>query len=548
MAPIHPNQNSAIPQEQPRDHLTAIDKRASLSTNQEVKPLLDGISDLTSSTMAALIPEKSTGIANNGTAPLFVQVEEDFFAEEEEEDTLNTVPDNHWKVLVVDDEEEIHTITKLALEDLVFDNRPIAFQKAYSGAQAKQIMGENPDICLVLLDVVMEEDHAGLSVVEYIREELDNYLVRIILRTGQPGMAPEPEVVVKYHINDYKSKAELTYEKLYTSVLTALRSYNDMISLQKANQSLAVEMQQHKQACELIEKKNVAFKKFIPAEFLDRLGRDGVEEVILGDSSNENVAVFFADIRDFTSLMEDMTYEENFRFLNGYLKFIGPIVTEHHGFIDKYIGDSIMALFASRKSNVVRNAIGAAIDMQSILHTYNGYRKKCSYRAISTGIGIHTGSVSLGTVGFEDRMDTTVVGDTVNLASRMEGLTKKYGLDIAIPESDLLKLKNPHDFDVRIVDTVRVVGRKNPVTICEIFNHQAQPRREAKLATMGRYRDGWEAYRQGHWTDAIRLFREVQEKVQEDRALAILVERCEKFQQRPPPEPWEGIIVLNRKK
>lgn len=143
-----------------------------------------------------------------------------------------------WKLLIVDDEEEIHKITEIVLEDFSFEGRKIEFINAYSGREAKEIIKENNDIALILLDVVMEEDNSGLKVIKYIREELKDNIVRIVLRTGQPGQAPEREVIRDYMINDYKQKTDITAKKLYTTVITALRSYQDLNTIKKSKMGL----------------------------------------------------------------------------------------------------------------------------------------------------------------------------------------------------------------------------------------------------------------------------------------------------------------------
>jgi response regulator RpfG family c-di-GMP phosphodiesterase len=139
-----------------------------------------------------------------------------------------------WKVLVVDDEPDVHTVTKLALSRFKLDGRPLAFINAYSGEHAKELLNEETDIAVAFVDVVMESDHAGLELVKWIREELHNQAMRIILRTGQPGQAPEEEVIMNYDINDYKAKAELDSRKLITSVFSALRSYRDILEMEQA--------------------------------------------------------------------------------------------------------------------------------------------------------------------------------------------------------------------------------------------------------------------------------------------------------------------------
>lgn len=149
-----------------------------------------------------------------------------------------------WKVLIVDDEKEVHAVTRLALMELSFEQRGLEFLSAYSRSEAEQIVREHNDIALILLDVVMDTDDAGLKVTDYVRNTLNNRFSRIILRTGQPGQAPERAVVMHYDINDYKAKTELTSQKLYTAVMSALRSYRDIMRVEHQRQQLQQQFDQ----------------------------------------------------------------------------------------------------------------------------------------------------------------------------------------------------------------------------------------------------------------------------------------------------------------
>lgn len=153
---------------------------------------------------------------------------------------LNAGPDSqkNWKVLLVDDEEEVHIVSRLALQDFSFAGRHLEFYSAYSGAEAKQLIREHPDTAIILLDVVMETDDAGLDVARYIRQELGNHFVRIVLRTGQPGLAPERRVLKSYDINDYRAKTELTQDRMFSVIYTALSSYRDLIALARSRHQL----------------------------------------------------------------------------------------------------------------------------------------------------------------------------------------------------------------------------------------------------------------------------------------------------------------------
>lgn len=156
-----------------------------------------------------------------------------------------------WKVLIVDDEESVHTITNTVLNGITFDHRKLEFFSAYSGTQAREMMEAEPDIALILLDVVMEDDNAGLEFVDFVRNELNNKLVRIVLRTGQPGYAPEKEVIDQYDINDYKEKTELTAQKLYTTVITSLRNFKDLKELQ--SQTIPIQKKENSMMYEFSE-------------------------------------------------------------------------------------------------------------------------------------------------------------------------------------------------------------------------------------------------------------------------------------------------------
>ncbi|MCC2683266.1 MAG: hypothetical protein K0R75_165 [Paenibacillaceae bacterium] len=163
------------------------------------------------------------------------------FAEEEEEvGSLQgtNAHQNKWKIIIADDDKEIHRVTSLVLGGFEFEGEQVELISAYSGEETMQLIAEHPDTAIMLLDVVMEEEHSGLNVIRYVREQLKNTLVRIILRTGQPGQAPEKTVIVNYDINDYKEKTELTAQKLFTSVISALRSYRDLKIIEKNKQGL----------------------------------------------------------------------------------------------------------------------------------------------------------------------------------------------------------------------------------------------------------------------------------------------------------------------
>jgi two-component system sensor histidine kinase ChiS len=200
--------------------------------------------------------------------------------------------------------------------------------------------------------------------------------------------------------------------------------------------------------------------------------------VELGDHVQKDLTVLFCDIREFTTLSEKMSPHENFNFLNSYLKRVSPVIKQNEGVIDKYIGDAIMALFSSPE-----NALDASIGMQEALQVYNKHRKSSGFKPIRIGIGLNSGSLMLGTVGEKNRMDTTVISDSVNLASRLEELTKTYKSGILISEETFRGIKNIEKYHYRCLDVLQVKGREKAVRVIEILEGLPKDEYESKIST-----------------------------------------------------------------
>jgi len=216
------------------------------------------------------------------------------------------------------------------------------------------------------------------------------------------------------------------------------------------------------------------------------------------------MSILFSDIRGFTSLSENMTPHENFQFINSYLKVMGPVIRKHHGFIDKYIGDAIMALF----ENDADNALQAAIAMLQALQSYNQERAKTKQPPIQIGIGINKGSLIMGTIGEDDRMESTVIGDAVNLASRLEGLTKQYQVLLLISESTYSSLKTASDFLIREIDHVQVKGKLKTTTIFEVFDADPPEQKKQKLKILPLFQEALALFYEQHYDEAQKLFEE----------------------------------------
>ncbi|MFS8117843.1 MAG: adenylate/guanylate cyclase domain-containing protein [Microcoleus sp.] len=265
-----------------------------------------------------------------------------------------------------------------------------------------------------------------------------------------------------------------------------------------------------------------AYGRFVPHQFLNLLGYDSILDVNLGDQVQEVMSVLFGDIRDFTKLSETMTPQENFNFINAYLSRMEPAITSNNGFIDKYIGDAIMALF----SDCADDAVKAGIAMLHTLTDYNQHRQSVGYIPIQIGIGINSGSLMLGTVGGASRMDSTVISDAVNLASRIEGLTKDYGVPLLISQQTLERLRNPADYAIRIVDKVQVKGKSKYVIVYEVFDADPPEILLAKLANLPVYTEAMFLCDRKEFREAGKLFEECLRTNPIDPVARIYLKRC----------------------
>jgi len=300
---------------------------------------------------------------------------------------------------------------------------------------------------------------------------------------------------------------------------------------------------EEKKAKEYLQKLNYTYHKFVPKQFIEFLGKKDITEIQLGDQISKEMSVLFTDIRSFTTLSEAMTSEENFKFINSYLKRVAPQIIKNNGFIDKYIGDAIMALFPYQ----AKNAVDAAIQMLEELYIYNQHRKSRNYKPISIGVGINTGNLTLGIVGDKDRMEGTVISDTVNLASRIEGLTKMYGASILISEITFQKLEDFSHYAFRIVDTVKVKGKNQFVTVIEILNGNSQKIIDLKLSTKRDFEFGIALYQEKDFSEAVKCFRKVLVKDPKDKAAELYLKRSEYHEIHGISPDWEGIETLESK-
>ena len=293
------------------------------------------------------------------------------------------------------------------------------------------------------------------------------------------------------------------------------------------------------------EKKKVrgAFQYYLTASVVNEILKDPSKLKLGGDK--KNLSVMFSDIRGFTSISEKLTPEELVQLLNEYLTAMTDIVFKYDGLLDKYIGDAIMAVFGApldqpdHASRACRTAIEMMTELQRL-------RKKWAAEGrpdVNIGVGINTGDMVVGNMGSQMRFDYTVMGDSVNLASRLEGTNKEYGTNIIISEFTHEQIKD--EFFCRELDAVQVKGKKLPVRIFELFGDRKDAGQWQEF--VGRFETGLADYRAGRWDGAIAAFRGVLEVRPEDYPARLYIERCEALKEHPPEGAWDGVFTMKTK-
>jgi adenylate cyclase len=265
--------------------------------------------------------------------------------------------------------------------------------------------------------------------------------------------------------------------------------------------------------------------RFVPRNLIDFLGKTDIQDVELGDQVEKSMSVVFTDIRDFTSLSESMTPQQTFNMINSYFSVMNPVVTAHHGIIDKYMGDAIMALFP----NQADDALSGALSMLSRLDEYNAGRERASYAAIRIGIGVNTGLLMLGVIGGANRMEGTVISHAVNLASRLQTLTKTYGTPLLISEHTLYSLSEPENYLVRHLGRVKVAYKTHPEPIYEVYNHDAPHVRDQKSRTLRKFEEALARYHTRDAQRALPMLEEIVRDNPEDIPARVYLQRCKDF-------------------
>jgi two-component system sensor histidine kinase ChiS len=407
-------------------------------------------------------------------------------------------------ILVVDDEpvnvQALVNFLSLAKYNVV---------TASTGAEALDYLASDGPCDLVLLDVMMPRQ-SGFEVCQRIREHHSPADLPVILLTAKNRVS---DLVSGFGAgaNDYLTKPFSSDE--------LLARVNVHLELAKISDSYA---------------------RFVPRQFLEQLGKERIIDVALGDQVQRVMTVLFADIRGFTRMAESLSPEQTFRFVNEYLGAMEPAITAHGGVIDKYVGDAIMALFPGPPDEAVR----AALEMFSRLDGFNRGRGGRGEPRVQIGVGIHTGNLMLGTVGARQRMDTTVISDAVNLAARVENLTKTYRVPIILTGDTRDALNDPSAIGLRRIDRVLVEGKSQPVVLYEVLDADQPDARHAKHRTHAAFESGLAAYESLDFADAVVHFERVLSASKSDSVAELLLERARRFAADPETAPREPATPM----
>ena len=441
-------------------------------------------------------------------------------------------------ILLVDDNP-----TNLQLLFETLDGRGYKLLIAKDGKTALSIARKaNPH--LILLDIMMPKID-GYEVCRQLKADPATEEIPVIFLSALTDTKDKVQGLDLGAV-DYVTKP-FQPDEVIARVNTHLTIYRLKIALDQKNKELqdANELLEErvKRRTAQLEELNIAYQRFVPREFLNLLAKESILDVILGDQTAQQMTVMFSDIRGWTSLSEEMTAQESFNFINAFLNRVSPVINAHRGFIDNFQGDGMMALFPETADDAVQ----AAIAMHAAVSEYNKDRKKKGFQPIGIGVGLHIGDLMLGIIGHEQRMQGTVVADAVNLASRLEGLTRVYGSSISISEPTLSQLKDPDKYKHRFVDRVQVKGKKDPVSVHEVFDSDPQPVVKLKEQTKDDFEQGLCLYYDRKFSEASVQFNQVLEKHPEDRAARIYLKRSANYMVNGVPDNWTGVEILTNK-
>ncbi|UOG49039.1 adenylate/guanylate cyclase domain-containing protein [Leptospira noguchii] len=291
---------------------------------------------------------------------------------------------------------------------------------------------------------------------------------------------------------------------------------------------------------ESLKKINSSYKLFVPKELLKILNKHDILDIKLGDIAEEEMSLLYNEIRTFSDFSEKITGKENFEFINSFLGKVGPVIRKRDGFIDKYFGEAFLALFPPEPEK----ALESAIEIQRILREFNRERIANGKDPIRSGSGIHTGPILLGTIGETERMESTVISSSVNVASKIVQLSRTYESSLLITDSTLFRLTNSSEYFYRVVDRIQIRDQRSIYTILEVLNGLPENLIDSYMKTREEFEHGILLFREKHFEEACLIFNRILEKNRVDQAARIYLEKSVRNCRFGVPENWQGITLL----
>jgi two-component system sensor histidine kinase ChiS len=442
------------------------------------------------------------------------------------------------KVLIVDDTPENIQVLMGTLKD------QYAIVAAINGEKALKMAVADPKPDLILLDIMMP-GMDGFEVCGRLKADAETQDIPVIFLSALDDTPNKVKAFTTGAV-DYISKP-FQPEEVHVRVKTHLTMNLLKRSLAQKNEELKaysehLEERVKERTAELASLNRV-YERFVPREFIDLLKKDSILEIHLGDQVSQRMTVMFADIRGWTTLLEKMTPTQAFAFINAYLRRVSPVIKDCNGFIDQFYGDGVMALFPGAPDD----AVNAALRMQAAVAEYNKERARDGFDPIGVGVGLHLADLMLGVIGSEDRMQGAVVADSVNLAARIEGLNKLYGSYVCLSHEAFFGMKEPDRYRHRFIDTVRVKGKEDAVTVYEVFDGDPDGIAELKERTKQEFEHGLRLYYGKRFSEASVYFNQVLEKNPRDLAARIYLKRCANYMVNGVPSDWTGVESLSEK-
>lgn len=282
-----------------------------------------------------------------------------------------------------------------------------------------------------------------------------------------------------------------------------------------------------------------AYARFFPQKFLELMNKSSILEIHLGDQVKKRMTILVSDLRNFTSILETKSPAESFAFINECLKNMSPLIRNHRGFIDKYIGDAILAIFESAGIDAAYAAIEIIQALKELkLHKFETDQK------IDIGVGIHFGTLILGTIGEQQRMDEAVIGKTSNIAAQLESLNKVYGTHILISDEVYDDIKSHTEFKIRFIDYIFINQVQASIKIYEIFNPDSDEIIAVKIKLMPLYEEALDLYTKGNFESALEIFSQCQQILPTDKVLQLYIDRCKKYMHETAVKNWVGRVNL----